>query len=105
MRIVGFALGASKVFAPKISTATKVLLASVAKHALELVGLANIQRDCYCGWEPTCIVVEAIKPRVDPFVVLDHFQTKTGIVITLHKRQFLYHEVNVAVCVAPKHGL
>ena len=42
MRMVIFALGASNAFALEVSAATEVVLASVAKHALELVGLANV---------------------------------------------------------------
>jgi len=49
--------------------------------------------------------VEAIKARAEPLVVLDHLQTKTGIVIGLDKLQLLHHKFNIAVGVAPEHGL
>jgi len=42
MRIFIFALGASNLFALEVPAATEILLASAAKHALELVGLADV---------------------------------------------------------------
>jgi len=53
MRIVIFALGASNFFALEVPAATEILLASAAKHALELVWLAYVQRGHHGGWETT----------------------------------------------------
>ena len=43
----------------------------------------------------------AANQLLEPLVVLDHLQTKTGIVIALDELQLLYHKVNIAVAVAP----